>query len=973
MKKHFAVVLIATLGALSALNAQDYEADFQQVKQQFEERISTTQGNLKTYMDAYPYTPYADETRVMQGVLYVEKEKYKQADKAFDKVNPKYLSRQSEPMFYFYQGYSFVRQKKYNKALRCMLHLKNKQNAYTTQAKYYAGYCYYSMGDYPHAMAEFLSVEQSGAFRKVVPYYIVQMYYAQRQYDKVYERAERLLTDYPDNENNDELHRILGEIYYQDSVYTDAIRHLEAYRVARQKQKKELLRNDMYLLGMANYKTGNYQEAIDNLRQVKQKQDSISENTCLHLGHSYLRIGDLEKAKLSYSAAMQFRLNDRLREEAMYNYVQITYLQGSALGESIKAFQDFLREYPNTAYANKVYALMADMYVSSRNYKAALEALSGVSNPNAKMIETMQYLRYQIGVDAFLQEKMQDAVQWMSQVIQNAPKPSTFKTEAYYVRAEAQYRLTQYDACLQDLQTYDNQPNVSESENHTASLYLRGYAYFNRKKLAEAEQVFRRYIAAADKSDATYSDAMNRIGDCLFNTRKFADACAMYQQVAKTGSTGADYALFQCGYAQGLQHKYNDKVQTMETLVRDYPHSDYAANALYEAARAQLQMEHNTEAIDAYTRLLGQYPHSNKAPKASLESGMTYRTLKQYNKAIAAFKTTIERYVGSEEAYSALEGLEQVYVETNNVDEYLAYTKSLNKMNMKSVSKEDSLVYVTAELQYMLGNSAQAAAGMVTYLTRFCPDGRYCLKAQYYAANSYYQLKQFDQAIDQYSALAEMSGNPYMEEACMRVAELSYDKQEYHTALYYFRKMQQVASSSKMLHTAQLGVLRCSFYLGDDATTIEVASDLLDQTNLPDDIRKEALYNRAKAYWKGGQYGLSIADLTPLAKEVRTANGAEAKYLLADCYFHLGAMDTAEQEIMSFTQMQTSQQYWLARSLILLSDINVQRGDLFQAKQYLLALQSNYQRQDDIQTMVQEHLNALVQAEETTTEQEDEL
>lgn len=973
MKKRLwtGVILLWSV-CLWQVGAQDYETDFLRVRQAFEERTSTAQTDLKNYLSTYPYTTYADEVRMMQGVLYVEKEKYKQADKAFSKVNPKYLSRQGEPMFYFYEGYSHVQQKQYKAAIACMARLKSKQNPYTTQAKYYAGYCYYCTQDYPHAMAEFLAVEQTGAFRKIAPYYIVQIYYAQHQYDKVYERAENLLTQYPDNEYNDELHRMLGELYYRDSAYVKAVEHLNAYRTLRQAKKQDLVRNDMYLLGMANYKTGNYQEAIDNLRQVKQKQDSISENTCLHLGHSYLRLGDLEKAKLSYSAAIQFRLNDRLREEAMYNYVQITYLQGSALGESITAFQDFLREYPNTAYSNKVYALMADMYMTSKNYKAALESLSAIRSPNAKLLQTMQYLRYQMGADAFLQGNMPMAIKYLTEVINHDTQASAYKTDAYYLRAEAEYRSNRYEDCLSDLQQYESQPNIAASKNRQLATYLKGYTYFNMDRLQEAEQTFQGYLAVVNADDATYTDVLNRIGDCQFNNRRFAQACDTYMQVAKSGKAGADYALYQCGYAQGLQHKYADKIQSMQVLVADYPRSDYAGDALYEMARAQLQLEHNNDAIDAYTRLLGQYPNSTKAPKASLELGMTYRNIKQYDNAIQAFKTTIEKYAGGEEAYAALDGLEQVYVETNNVGEYLAYTKGLTKMNISSATREDSLVYVTGELQYIMGNYAEAAAGLTTYIARFCPSGRYCTKAHYYAASSYYQLKQYEQAIDQYSTLADIPGNPYMEEACMRVAELSYDKREYRTALYYFRRMDEVASSTTMHTTAQLGILRCSHYLNDKAMVIDVATRLLDQANLQDDIRREALYCRAKAYLQDNQYGLAVVDLTPLAKEVRTANGAEAKYLLADCYFHLGAIDLAEQEIMSFTQMQTSQQYWLARSLVLLSDINVQRGDLFQAKQYLLALQTNYQRQDDIQTMVTDRLQSIAQ-QETSEDKEEQL
>lgn len=972
MNKRLVIAFFVALSSVCGLYAQGYKEDFKAVQQAFQERLKTTPNALKKHLTTFPYTPYSDEIYLMEGVLYTEKGKYKQATKVFNKITAKNLSRETQPMLYFYGGYALIQQKQYEKALSLFLRLKNQKSTYTPHAKYYAGYCYYCMQDFPQAMAEFLSVEHLGVYKKIAPYYIVQIYYAQHQYDKVYDRAEELLRTYPDNANNDELHRMLGEMYYQDSLYVEAIQHLETYRTKRHEQKKDILRNDIYLLGMANYYTRNYQAAIDNLKLVKQIEDSISENTCLHLGHSYLRLDDLEKAKLSYAAAMRFKINDRLREEAMYNYVQITYLQGSALGENITAFNDFLREYPNTQYANKVYALMGDMYMTSKNYKSALEALSEIKNPNEELKNTMQYLRYQMGIDAFLQNKMQDAVTWMSEVIENANGTSDYKTEAYYVRAESHYRLHQYDACLTDLKQYNAQPNVNKSSNQQAALYLKGYAYFNQQQLTDAQIVFSNYIAQTDTTNVTYADVLNRLGDCSFNSRHFEDAIKLYEQVVSHKGAGADYALFQKGYALGLLHRYDEKIQAMQQINNLYPRSDYADDALYETARAQLQLEKSDDAILTYTKLLKQYPNSNKAAKSALELGMAYRTLKQYDNATQAFKQTIERYAGSEEAYAALEGLEQVYVENNQIGDYLAYTKTLNRMNMQAATSEDSLVYVTAELQYMMGNYEQAAAGLTTYLTSYCPGGRYCMTAQYYAANSYYRLKQYDAAIDQYSALAEISGSPYMEEACMRVAELSYDKKEYHTALYYFQRMKEVASSSAMRTTAQLGILRCSFYTDNIAATIKEATTLLEQENLAENIRKEALYCRAKAHIKEQQYGLAVVDLTPISKEVRTVIGAEAKYELANCYFLLGAIDMAEQEVMSFMQMQTTQQYWLAKSMILLADINLQRNDSFQAKQYLLALQANYKQTDDIQSIVAEKLRALEEKEETPEIEEEE-
>ena len=957
------IYIIGFVLVTAIVSAQDYESDFREVQKQFQERLKTTPANLKTYLEQYPYTPYSDEIYLMEGVLHVEKEKYKQATKAFAKVNGKNLSRETQPMLLFYWGYALLKQENYEKALSYLLRVKQKESLYTPHARYYAGYCYYCTKDFQNALAEFLSVQHLAGYQQIVPYYLVQIDYAQGNYEQVYTRANQLLDTFPDNKHNYELHRMLGEMYYQDSAYNDAIQHLEAYHTLTLEQEREPLRSDIYLLGVANYKVGKYQEAIQQLKNIKEQKDSISESTYLHLGHSYLRVGDEEKAKLSYAAAMRLNINSRVREEAMYNYVQITYLQGSALGDNITAFQDFLREYPNTKYTNNVYALMADMYMNSKNYKAAYDALVGIKQPDAKMQETIQFLRYQLGIDAFLQGNMKEAANWMTQVIKNEKKSSHYKTEAYYMRAESRYRMLQYPACIEDIEAFVKQSNAPKSKNYTTALYLKAYALFNQQLLKQAEYVFRQYISQADSTQTLFTDALNRLGDCLFSSRQFDDAVATYERAIRFGNYATDYALFQQGYALGLLHRYPEKIQKMGQLSSRYPRSDYADDALYETARAHLQLDQNEEAIKMYTRILGQYPNSNKAAKAALELSMTYRTLKQYDKAIQAYKNTIQKYAGSEEAYAALEGLEQVYVETNNISDYLAYTKTLNKINMRTSSQEDSLVYVTAELQYIMGNYEEAAAGMTTYITSFCPGGRYCVTALYYAANSFYQLRKYDAAQEQYSALAAIEGNPYMEEACMRSAEIAYDKEEYKTAAYYFQQMLRVASSSSMRITAQLGILRCNQHEGNIEAVIAAATQLLEQDQLTDNIRQEALYYRAKAHLSNQQYGLAVVDLTPLSKEVRTPMGAEAKYQLANAYFQLGSIELAEEEVMSFTQMQTTQQYWLAKSLILLSDINVQRNDIFQAKQYLLALQSNYQQQDDITTIIADKLQEIATLE----------
>ena len=59
--------------------------------------------------------------------------------------------------------------------------------------------------------------------------------------------------------------------------------------------------------------------------------------------------------------------------------------------------------------------------------------------------------------------------------------------------------------------------------------------------------------------------------------------------------------------------------------------------------------------------------------------------------------------------------------------------------------------------------------------------------------------------------------------------------------------------------------------------------------------------------------------------------------------------------------------------LILLADINIARNDVFQAKQYLLALQGSYHQEDDIQGIITQKLSDIAELENNAVEEEETL
>jgi len=962
---------------LSPLFAQtsEMETRYKELAVRFDGRDKQLQRDLKAYLQAYPYTTFVDEVNFMQGVLQVEKGHYKQALKILELVEAKALTRPHQTDYSFYRGYAYLMMQEYQRAAIYFGQLGKGDSRYATRGSYYYAYCMYKLERYDEALPALERLEDRPEYSKTVPYYIVQIYYTKGNNEEVEARANALLHEYPDSPSNSELHRILGEIYYQKQDFRSAVEHLRLYRQAASEAKEELLRSDMYMLGSAEFQLGEYEPAVQSLKQVKQLPDSISESACLTMGNAYVQLQQPEQAKLSYQAAANYKLTPAITEEASYNYTLCTYQSSSALGESVRAFNDFLHQFPDSKYESRVYQLLSDALMQSKNYAAAIATLDSIDNPTPKMLQTKQYLRYQLGADLFLQGKMQQSAEWTSEVISHAKDADTYTTEAYYLRAEAYYRLRNYSACEQDLARFFARKDASKSANYIIARYLEGYCAFSQAKYDAAREAFTTYIDAALATEPMYADALNRLGDCCFNARQFDRAIAYYTQVSNLQAAGTDYALYQRGLALGLQHKYAQKAEVLRELASRYPKSDYADDGVYETARAQLQLEDERGAISTYEQLLSKYPHSPLARKASLERAMLFRNLKENEQAIAAYRQTIEKYPATEEAYTALDALQTLYVEAGKVDEYLTYTKNLAKMNMTVTTQEDSLVYAAAEMQYMQGEYMKATVSLSNYISQYCTGGRYCTSARYFLADSYYRLGKSSEALAEYKVLAEMSANPYQEEAATRVAEICFDKADYNCALEAFYRMHALSSSRENTVIARLGILRCSQRLERYQATIDIAEQILSDQPVSDETRAEALYCRAKAYIGMGEWSKAQPDLQVLATEVRTAQGAEAKYLLAQSWFEVQDLDRAEAEVMSFTQMNTQQQYWLARALILLSDINRERGELFQARQYLLVLQQNYTRTgDNIPMLIAERLDALNQMEQPieTEENEDE-
>lgn len=933
------------------------EAEYYRACNAYELRQSNASKLLEQYLTLHPYTPYYDRTLMMLGMLEYEAKQYDKALEHFRLVDETNLTQSEKDAYLFSRGYANIETNNIAKALDIFKTLKQTNASNLGAARYYAGYCEYRLGNYEAALPDLLAVEQNPEFENIAPYYVAQIYYSKKNFGEMESRAQSLLKKYPDNINNAEIYRMLGEKAYSEGNYAKAIDNLKKYEAIF----PQVLRNDIYYLGVSYLKTGQAEDAVKYLSQVTTDDDEMSESAYLQLGNAYIDMDKKDNARMAYEAALRTNFNTKVREEALFNYALTSYETNTAFGESVKAFEQFIQEFPQSNNIDKAYDYLSTVYLTSKNYSAAYESILRIKNLTPKLRETKQYLEYQLGTESFAASNYTVAIEQFTKAIQTAPQ-GKYIADSYFWRGEAYYRVKDYSSAATDLINYFKIPNIKTNPNYNQAYYALGYAFFGQKNYNESLNWFLKYVGEnQNNTSSTYADALNRIGDAYFSSRNFGKADEYYKKAVNLNYNG-DYAMFQSAYLAGLNKNYSQKIGKLEEMITKYPSSEYGDDAMYEIGRSYLMLENNAKAIETYNRLIERYPNSILVPKAELETGMIHYNQKQYEQAGRSYKKVIAEYPGSDEANTALESLEAISIETNNVDDYLSYAKSLGKNTENStLAKADSISFIVAEKQFIEGNTNEAIRSFGNYMDKYCPGGKYCTLAQYYIADLYYTSGDKANALKEYEKMLNTRGNPYIEEAAIRSAEITFDNKDYTKSLSYFKRLEMVAQSTENKNIARLGIMRTSNLLNNNSETVKIAEEIISDHKSDATVREEALLNRAKAYVQMNNLNGALKDLKAMNIDTRTAIGAEAKFTLSDVYYKLNRLNEAEKEVFDFAKKGSAQQYWLARGFIILADVNIQKGDDFQAKQYLLSLQKNYTTNDEVQTMITERLNKIDQ------------
>ncbi|TFH46329.1 MAG: tetratricopeptide repeat protein, partial [Bacteroidia bacterium] len=381
-------------------------------------------------------------------------------------------------------------------------------------------------------------------------------------------------------------------------------------------------------------------------------------------------------------------------------------------------------------------------------------------------------------------------------------------------------------------------------------------------------------------------------------------------------------------------------------LIEKYNKSAYVPNALFERGRAYVALGQPEKGEADFNNLIAWHTSSQYVPPSMVQLGLIYYNAGDNRRAISQFRKVVENYRSTPEARNAITGLRNAYTELDEVEEYFAYMRSVEGFGDIEASTRDSMIYVSGENQYIKGNCDKAIQTFRSYLNDF-PAGSFATNARFYLADCLNRAGSVDEALELYGSVISVGNNQFMEQSLLAAASITYGKGDFSRAYRLYEDLSREASTPENEMYSYLGMMRAARKTEDYEKTIAAADKVLESDRLTEELAREATFLTAKSNQALGNDEEALDDYRRVASEVSTIYGAESKYHVAELLFASGKIDEAAREVNAFIDMKSPHAYWTGKVFILLSDIAVRNGDLFQAKATLQSLIDYYTVSDD--------------------------
>lgn len=589
--------------------------------------------------------------------------------------------------------------------------------------------------------------------------------------------------------------------------------------------------------------------------------------------------------------------------------------------------------------------LLAEELLNSHNYKEAIEILEPLPNKTASAKEAYQKVTYYRGLEFYNERAFENAIGVFLRSLQNPVDPKITVLTTYWM-AEAMYEVRKYGESVETFEKFLDMPEAQSTPVYNYANYALAYAAFGDEQYKKAATYFERFLAAEQLDKNSINDAITRTADSYFVMKNYGKAMDYYDRIINGHEKGEDYALFQRGMIQGLQGALDSKINTLNSVLSQFPNSNYADDSAFEIAYAYFMKGNGDKAISDLLAMIAKYPRSSYIPRALVTIGLVNYNAGKDDLAVESFKQVVKDYPSTDEAKQALKQIEKIYTDKGDAQTFITYAATTPIGNY-TTAQQESIMYTAANNLYLKGDWQGTVNAVNGYFDKF-PKPIYDKQSKFIRAQSLVSLNRGDEAVNDYNYILNDWTSAYTEKSLISMSRLFMAQKKYNEAVVYLKRLETNSEYKADYNFAVNNLLLCY-------SEMEMPDDALKYVNLvreniqssEEDKFKSSLY-AGKAYLQKADTTTALKELNDVVANTKTIAAAEAEYNIAKVQYLKRSYKTSQKTCFDLINKLASYDYWVAKAYLLLADNYTAQKDTFQAKATLQSIIDNYKADDDI-------------------------
>ena len=661
--------------------------------------MATAIRTLRDFLSEYPASAQSIEARALLGDCYFFSHDFPQALTEYSALDLKGLDSTASALYTYRKALSLI-ECGHGAEARLLLEEISRRSEYRQAATYYTAYLDYVDGHFDKALRGFESIAGApsagpkGTRRRTAyvsdgiepGYYICQIYFDKGEWREAIEAGEKLMARRPVEALLPETRRAVGVSWFKLGDMHMAASYLEDYVAGRGDNAAD---DAVYALACALYSQGDSDQSAPLFSRLTDRNNDLAQSALLYLGQIAAAEGNASSAAMNFERAYRMSYNREVSAAALYDYVAARTRGGNIpFDSSVELLEQFSRSYPDSEFAPRVDTRLAEAYYNQGDYTKALQYIRRVKRPDAESRAVLARVLYACGCQAVGEKDWRRGAALLRECTDISGIDPALEAQARIWLGDALYHLDDYAGAERAYSAALRSGKAGAAA--PIAEYDLAYALLMQKKYGEA---LKRFAKTADSKASLpgdiRTDARLREADCLYYTRRWSDASALYTSLQKEG-VAPDYCAYRLAQLYGVGGDARRKIRTLEETIGKYPESPWQQAILRELGETYTAEGMSAKAGEAYGKIARLDGASETAAADYLTSAEQYEKSGDTAAALEAYEA-LEALGIQDYAPEAAAGIMRC---ADNPERQLEYARKVRAMGGLDAATVEEAAYI---------------------------------------------------------------------------------------------------------------------------------------------------------------------------------------------------------------------------------------------------------------------------------------